>query len=807
MAITSRCKFPHDLNFAVKQLEVEIGNRLIANQELLKSTEALLPGMDALVDEGNALLDALMSKNGAGTPTASDLVTSADVATQYGLLPDKPTIEDEEKFVANANVLLFDTIVYLSGALSDNPKDATNIDILRRLYFALGKDLQKVEEVLAVDSFTGNITVDSNIVTNIASEKRLFVGMPIMGSSIPIGTKIETINSKTQITLTQNATSTIENNILVIENYRRTAFVHDQLVLKKVPYKSKNKKYTLDEIRVLLKEDQLMQKDIAYLSDSSAIVLLKSYLYHQQNFSVEGDQSKAETLKKSKIPEYELISNVFHIDGVDTSTNAITRYRTLGYTGDELNSIITGEDFYTANKITVINKVDSLHAEAKTLINKIDFLLSRKDLAAISLPPYYESLRKGLDTLMINHEGLLTMLKFEVSKFLKRDILVKLREKHTDEKIKYLLERRQDVMGFWFDPPDDRFLSELARSLTAAAPNTTYISNKFINYPQYSKYDQYSALSMYATLLNAQKVLEGDITVNALQKAKGYLYHYITSTPVQAPPTVNANVPAGSILRGQPSAASPAPILVERFDVFKTMKFDLRLSTLLGSFTDLYDIYPRSVVEALIEVITAVTKLFTKVFKAIDSIIIQAEKTLFAMKKRLDSWLSKHLSLTGQGDFNSSLLKCSVNWDIGVSTDLLDMLFDYLMKFVGLVAAFMSKMKLWINDMLTKVICMPVGILNNLLGKLESALPSACKIPRLDLGAKLNTSLEGLLNVSTAKSIVLQACGNDLARLKMSITAAPDRLGQFKGSALCESSSTAGFMNASMLNINAGVAL
>jgi hypothetical protein len=111
MPVTSKCKFPHDLNNAIKLLEEDIGARLIANQELLKDAESSIEGLDTLLDEGNALLDELLSKNGAGTATSSDIVTSADVATQYGLLPDNSTTEEDEKFVANADIILFDKVV------------------------------------------------------------------------------------------------------------------------------------------------------------------------------------------------------------------------------------------------------------------------------------------------------------------------------------------------------------------------------------------------------------------------------------------------------------------------------------------------------------------------------------------------------------------------------------------------------------------------------------------------------------------------------------------------------------------------
>jgi len=369
MAITNKCQFPHDLSYAIKQLEADIGDRLVANQQLLAAAESTLTGMDALIDEGNNLLDALLSKNGAGTSASSDIVTSADVATQYGLLPDKPTAEEEEKFVANAGLVLLNRIVYLPGDKSDNPLDAINIAVLRRLYLALGKDLSKVDEVF------------------------------------------------TQTT--------------------KTVFIQDQLVLKIIPPKSVGVSYTIDEIRTLLKQNQIEDTDVAFTSDKRAIVILESFLAR--------DQAKTKTLGLTKIPEAQLISNVFHQNGVDTSTIAMQRYASLGYTGEELNTIMLGKDFIDTNKITIVNKVDALHENASKLITLIDFIISRLaspvTAGTSTYSTFFTQLSLGIDQLITGHQSLISLLKFQVSQYLEKNILTKLREKHSDAEIIYLLEK------------------------------------------------------------------------------------------------------------------------------------------------------------------------------------------------------------------------------------------------------------------------------------------------------------------------------------------------------------------------------
>ena len=118
---------------------------------------------------------------------------------------------------------------------------------------------------------------------------------------------------------------------------------------------------------------------------------------------------------------------------------------------------------------------------------------------------FFDDLQVSLQQLSLDHQALISLLKFEVSQYLQTDILIKLRKKHTDEQIKYLLERRKDIEGLYFDPPDDLFLLYLKRSLDAAIPNSTYISNQFVNkglhYGQ--KYDQKAVLEMYTYLIDS----------------------------------------------------------------------------------------------------------------------------------------------------------------------------------------------------------------------------------------------------------------------------------------------------------------
>jgi len=764
--VTSKCLFPHDLNFAIKQLEIDLGNRFLDNQKLLKDAESVLPGMDALVDEGNALLDTILAKNGAGTPTSSDITSSANAASKYGLLPDKPTTEEQEKYLFSAGIIVCDGVWYFDGSKSTNIVDRFNIDILRRLYFALGNDLKKTEDVL-----------NNSTKTVFIYDLLAFVSRPPRGYPVQ-----RTTDSKASLN-----------------------------------------QYSADEMGTLIGVNQLTEEDMIYTVDYKSIALTKQFY-----------------LKDTRKPSYTIdnnnavVTNVFHLNGVDNSISALDRYRNLTELGNlvpsktkgtyvvgpnaanEFNSIVDGTDFVISNSISLLSTLDDLKLKAANTIKKIEFLETQPT-------KNFKEVNKDIDYLIYNHIQLLSLYFFQVTTELPKDILTNLRKKHSDDKIKYLLERRQEIKGIYFDPPDDDFISYVSQVLSAYTPGSTAISNAFINQTNTNSLDQSKLLGMFQNILDAQismgtetkninslncgfyglvnNTSKQGVKITPLTLAKAALQKY-TQTDL----AVSVNIEE-TVYQGQPSMASPSTIIAPQVDISQTMDMEQRKNNVLGSFKDLYDMYPASVAVPLSEVITATADLFDKAFKGIDAIIAQAENTLFTMLNRLNSWLSKHASLTGMGNFNSSLLKCAINWDIGISTDLLDMLYNYIMKFIGQVIAFLTKIKTWIADILTKLLCFPVNILNSFLGKIQMALPSVCKLPKFDLGTKLNDSLTKLLNCASVKGIILQSLDKDLLKLKLNVSAAPDRLGQFKNSALCESAATSNFMNASNLNVSAGVSL
>jgi hypothetical protein len=130
--LARNCQFPLDLDAASLALDQEIGDRLIANRALLDLAQDTdeINAANALVDQATDILEQII-KQGDGT---SSLRTTADVAEQFGLPKDPPSRLDDDILAPNTGIILIDTIVYVPGARSPSPADASNIEVLRKLY-------------------------------------------------------------------------------------------------------------------------------------------------------------------------------------------------------------------------------------------------------------------------------------------------------------------------------------------------------------------------------------------------------------------------------------------------------------------------------------------------------------------------------------------------------------------------------------------------------------------------------------------------------------------------------------------------
>jgi len=765
------CQFPQDLDAAFLELQEELGDRLINNEALLDATIADIGDLelDSKVDE---ILDQFenLLKQGDGTSSIKSL---DDLASAVGLPKDpgrsdatpaekaQRAVEEQvqdEQFLFDAGLTVHEGVLYIPGT---EGSDVDNIEVLRNIYIAFNKDLDKVASLL-----------DRVVVSG--------------------GTGGQTITS-------------LEVDPILVQS---------KLVLERVPAKvPKKTAFSVEELRVKLSLPNLESKDVVVNDDFSSVVLLKQFLGT--------DLSKAKILNQFQVEERDLITEVFHINKKQSSTRLINKIRNLGYTLEEVTTIFrigaTGlsntllEDLLVAenNKASAI--IDQIDFFIKRLLDAIR-LSGRRDLnfPKVQIPSTAKlanqnRLNLAIIDLQNDHRKTISSLLFKVAVIKDSAVLTELRTNHTDEQIKILLERRPEIKGIKFNAATAEILSNLRDGLADTEPGSRLVSARAMvrGIPQ-SIYDSQELLFMWSDLIEAQDdILENPLVsglLGHLANAKQHLLDFLDRTPRRPDEATQEPV---TPYDAQEVVSTPSAILGGRMDFSKTFKIKQIIEALLDLVRqiDLEALAGR----AIAAVVNAVADLFRQAIEGCSRLLNKANATIVAFKKRVDAMLSQIFSLTGSGTFDTSMLKCAINFDLGFSGGgVLILISNLLCVLASLLGGFLSKFSAWIADLINKVLCLPLGLINAFLGQVSVNLPAGCQVPTFDLGATITAALLNLKDVGEAKNVVVTFIGKDLFKLKMFINGASDKVDQFSGGADCNGSVNKAY-NSAILNIQGGV--
>ena len=118
---------------------------------------------------------------------------------------------------------------------------------------------------------------------------------------------------------------------------------------------------------------------------------------------------------------------------------------------DTCGNILQPIQQYNANR-TLVSEIK----------NTVDFVIERfNTIPTEQKLKLKNKITSDLAEAIRNHTSLIRDTEFEVATVRELDTLEKLREVHSDDEIKYLLEERTDVTGIKFNPTDDEFRAQL----------------------------------------------------------------------------------------------------------------------------------------------------------------------------------------------------------------------------------------------------------------------------------------------------------------------------------------------------------
>lgn len=809
-----RCLFPQDIDAALQALRQDLGDRVEQAKGQVAELEAAVPAVQDLVNQGNNLLDQILAATD-GTTALTSVAASQDVLG----LPKTPgdSVEqnnlEAEQFLFNNGFTVLDGTLYVPPQFSRSLFDAVNIKNLRRLYIAVGRDLQKTEELLS-STKTRFVVNSVEIATVLASDFKERIP-PNVGPFVPI----------------------------------------------KLSDPARNRK-VLDVIRKKLKDESIVSEQVAFSEDGSAKVLVRKFI------DVDKSVDKIEQNFTSSNPS-SITSSVFHFDRIQRGTAFSNKVTNLGYDTDEARAIRRGKDLKDVPSTSALSRVndpaflelvnavekgnfkfsedpeekeaeEELFARAQEtgtspplqtisenkvdvglLINKLRFFQKRhtkldKEEVSEESAKIVPKLQADLNKAVQRHVDAIGQTVFEVTLITQKDVLEKLRKKNNDASIVKLLEKRVEIEGIFFEATDED-ISKLLVSASQIQPGSKVASTTVLNQQREPKsvgnVSIFELMQMYVFLNDAKTRLDnlganttGGFTnapfglsvqdevnqiINFLQQYSGH-----SVIPVEPQEAVN-----GLPFQGQPSLTTPSSIIIEQVDFGVTLGLNDKVETVTAATQTLFELYPQEIAQFLADLILELVALFLAAIQACVDIVNAIKGAILDAKKALEALLSFNLSFSGGGNFDLGLFKCAFNLDLGINIDLFGPLLSLLGELQFTAGGFLNGLANLLASIIEEILCFPINLINGLLGKLQSFLPAFCQVPRVDLGPELTAALEALTNIAVSKSVSFGASNKDLIGVELALGTARDKLGAFVGGGSCISEEMSTFFGASTLNL------
>lgn len=690
------CPTDADLDRAAKAIEEEMAQNFKGISDLIDSLDTATPTKD--IDAALAVLDQIVNLGGDTLDNLSD---------RTGMPPSQPTQLQDEQRLALLGIALINGIAWkLDGLLN-------NIEPIRRLYFALGSDKNKLLEILSRTS-------DDFVI----------------------------VHSK--------------------QNY---------IVL---PNKKNGIAYTLEEIRTLLKNNSIQSNDIIK-QDSKTVIRTLSF--------ISADTSIKTASKIGNTPEYNIITTVFHINEITDNSKTLNRYQNYGITDERLTSALFGEDLENFGQTKIEELIVSSKRKVARLTKLLGFLIDRfkiqtkeslnktsADIGVISTDA-----RKDLNTAQ-------SMVNFKVVAIPDKKVYEKLTTKNSKDDFFYLLEKRTDITGIDFSFTDTQMQDLINSALTVKAGTPTLSAIK-VN--QTSTTDSQVANNIYkmqTKLTCIETNNKSPFTVLKLQAAKTCAEEYQLIFPYQDLLVQDTN------LIGQTCYDSPATQLGMRLNFNATWNIDNQIQAVMDMLG----------ISAISAALSAIIKWILKIAKSArqkaDELINKMRQKILPWQQKYEALQSKYGSLVGGGSFDSSLIKCAVGFEMELASGLFDLLEELLKRLETLINNLINEILETLADLLEKILCYPIVLIENLLNKLNSQLPTFCKIMAIALPQDLEDALMELRRAIGMYGNVFGPLQSNLLIGKAAITNNLSKLAAFRQSAACATQATNSFFNTSLFS-------
>lgn len=562
--------------------------------------------------------------------------------------------------------------------------------------------------------------------------------------------------------------------------------VQTRLKVKRLP--ASQQTWTLAEARSVLANDAI--EAVYKAGDGAHYTVVPTFLAVNKSIK--------QTALELKVPENEIITQVFWLKEVQQNSAKINQLTAYGLGTDERSSVLTSESIKYLKPSTISNLRAQFDASVRKTLDQMELLNKRFSLIDMAAR---EVLRFEIQASITASKNLLLQLQQKI-RF--SPVLLESPEDiesfltlNSEQDLSYLFSTKRSVTSIDFKVSRDELIKKI-KSASAIPAGSSTVSSLLSNKP--------SSLDVDVDATNLASCLNECGSLSLAKRGILLWTDLKTSHKCIASTKIRPEIKEINLVPiiGYDSMDSAASILARRANLSATLKID-------NIFKDVQlaaDI--SSAVSKTSQSLSIAIKVLISMLKgakaALDAVVKPLVSKIKEEVAKIEAFLSRHASFFATGSVDSSILKCALKLDLQFSLPFLADIAPFVEILSNSLKNLIGKVSKIISEALEKLICIPINFLNDLLkSATASYLPAFCKLDTFKLPADLEAALLELRSVYTVENVNFSNFSKNLIRVQASAEALNSKLDSFKEDLVCNQTPlNSRFMNTFRKDIDAG---
>lgn len=486
------------------------------------------------------------------------------------------------------------------------------------------------------------------------------------------------------------------------------------------------------------------------------------------------NESKQTCANRYKVSINQIATQVFWLNQTYTDNATITQLQALGLDANEINAALTGERLIDTLPSVYQNQAAQVNQDAGQAVSQSELFKSRYAQLSQSSRDSFQS---SINQIVLNTQGDLFVqqdnVRFYGTILINPSDIGVFLTKNTQADLVYMFTQRRNILAINFAITNAEIIQIINQVLAVQVGNTStsaILANNLppnpVNLdPQINQTNQQLISSFcagYQFTSPHMSMLKLNTAITCLNS-------------ILSPPTTPTET---NVIQGYQSFDSPASTMAMRGDILLSLNTDSitnALEALAANYTGIF----RVLIELLASLVKQMRAAFTQATAALRA-------QVSALVTQIQTFISQFMSLHGTASLDSSLLKCSFNYNLSPNLPIFSELGQFLDQMVAKVNNLLAALTKVVYDFVNKLLCLPLNLFNGFMANAQNNLPSFCSLYKVTLPADIQANMILIRDSFQMQSNVFSAFSRDLVRLNLSVQSTPQKLSQFQQNLVCQ---------------------